>query len=835
MGPKTLVSLDVSKPEDRGFIQAYVGNFIILAICSNSVVWQALTYGTVSPLLASFSMSIALQEDSGQNIRYVLLRTLSVSLGGAIGLLILYLIFWANGSSFSPSLVKGSTLVVFVACVLSVAVYFFRPPVWSIQYKSILLGGIGVCLVAGEGYWNDRPLPLIYAYVLLNMSIGLALSYLVAQVILPIRKSIVVREKVNAAISLLKGTATNAVNATEGIPGKASPQVPVEVGSILIKCKVLLFASVSLEHRFYVWPMRPFPLKLYLSLCTALRKYVTVYGTLVDLLRRSAPMSLTTSGATKLRLVSNEMEESFRMFLEVLEGCDEKQADAELSSRFHRLDHAVSELWGYLRGGVNDDMLTATRGASRAVVALMICLGKLVLDMYPVVGSILPCNTVKKTYSLDAMRERLGCNRIDNADELIEQPFDTRIAELDQGQPFKHHKTDPVSRVSWQILDFLHLERGYMKAVCQASVAISAASLLLVCEASYYGLGQHALWVLITVWIMSAQSTIGSVALKAVNRIFGTVIAGALSYVCIYLVYLVNGLSYANRAPKYVFMTILYPFFMALLHREMIKAAPQYKYAFYVSKITLAIATLATYGGETVNPSVAAWRLLCVLIGLGIEFVVKLIVFYRESATSMMHRVQDILQTFASGQWAHGGQQWRLATAQAVNDLEKLEELVLFEDKISDTLHLPNLFDRRLIRRDTMPTIRRLLRLVLNRILTIFYLRSSMVSLGTDESLGCVELKVYDLIEDEITQVCNVWIPACLAELANIFGGDLKSDGQAFDEMRRSIDHCRNEMIQIADRKDVTRLTWTICVVAILQALGEAMIELREYLILAHR
>jgi hypothetical protein len=318
---------DVSKPWNRGFVQAYVGNVIILAICTNSTVWNALSYANVvSPLLASFSLSLALQEDSGQNITYVLLRTAAVSLGGAVGLLVLYLVFWSNQGSFEATLVKGSTFVVYVTCILSTVVYFFRPPVWSVRYKSTLIGGIAVCLVAGDGYWSgDQPLPLIYAFVLANMAIGLAVSYLVAHAILPIRKSIVVREHLGRVIEMLGPTAACAVDALvvggdhHRVPD--SPTLPSDVGALLIKCRVMLLSSVHLEHTWHARLLaQRFPVAAHLRLCVCLRKYVSAYATLLDVMNRNTPSVLTQSASKRLRTLAEEIEASFEFFGQAARG-----------------------------------------------------------------------------------------------------------------------------------------------------------------------------------------------------------------------------------------------------------------------------------------------------------------------------------------------------------------------------------------------------------------------------------------------------------------------------------------------------------------------------------
>jgi uncharacterized membrane protein YccC len=450
-------------------------------------------------------------------------------------------------------------------------------------------------------------------------------------------------------------------------------------------------------------------------------------------------------------------------------------------------------------------------------MAMLACLGCLVENMYPVISE---CFGVHQDVMMDSVRDTAN-HRGEEAEFLTEgaDPW-PRL------QPFKHHKGDPVSRAARRTLGVLHLETKYMKAVIQAAIAISAASVLLVCSASYRGLGGHALWVLVTVWIMSAQSTIGSVVLKSANRIFGTAIAGVMAYAIIYLVYLLNGLSYQNRALKYVWMTLIYPIGMATLHRQMIRAAPQYKYAFYVAKITLAISTLATFNEETPNPSVPAWRLLAVLIGLGIEFVVKSCIFYRETATTMRHQVQDILETLARGGWRD--QRCREATATKVSGLEALEGLVLFEDQIASVLHLPRLFDRKLVNKRSMQTLRRLLRLVLNRFLTTLYLQSSLQALSTE-----ARLTIDDAVKSRVIRAQYKLIPDCLQELGALFGYEEtpSAQGDPFEELRSCVEEARALLIERSDGMDVACLTWTCGLVSIMGSLADAMTDLRVFVL----
>lgn len=789
--------------------------------------WNALSYANaVSPLIASFSLSLALQEDSGQNVKYVFARTGAVSVGGSLGLLVLYLVYWANGSSFQNTVTKGSLFVVLLTCILSCMVYFFRPPIWTVRFKSVLIGGIALCLVGGDGYWSgSQPLPLLLAFILANMAIGLVTSYLVAHTVLPIRKSVVVRKEIERALGMLGVTAGTAVDTLQSVSGDLPtyqvPSVPVEVGSTLIKCRVMIMASTHMEHRLWSCSWQ-FPVAAHLKFIVLLRKYLSTYGTLLDVVRNSERMVVSQPGIKLLRVLAEEIEASMACFEAAFKGSGEF-APSTHNVRYRSLERAVSDVITYLSGMKNDKLLQETRGSSRAAIALLVCLGSLVEQMYPVAAGCFG------EHMDDAIPQ--GCLRSESAMLTRTDTFPRHKV-----PSFKHHRSDIVSRTIRRLLRRLHLQPALLKAVLQAAIAITTATVLLVCTRSYRALGEHALWVLITVWVMSAQSTAGAVVLKAVNRVFGTAIAGALSYIVIYLVYLLNGCSYKNRALKYVFMTLIYPLPMAFLHRAMIRANPQWKYAFYVSKVTLSICTLATFGETNPNPSVPAWRLLAVLIGLGIEFAVKSLVFYRESSTSMRHRIQEILESLAMGGWQDA--RWRAVTANKVNDLDKLEDLVRFEDKISAVIHAPALFDRRLINAGTLPTLRRLLRLILNRVLSMMYLKTSLEALGSG-----VDLHVDSAVRQHLRSSHETLIPACLQQLGAVFGTghlhsgheDLVEGSDPFEALKNTIRDARSIVIKNQRERpnataDLPQLTWTCGLISIIDALAVAMEELRAFL-----
>ena len=837
----------LARPENRGFVQAFVSNVLILAVCTNSTVWSALSYAnSVSPLLASLSVSLALQEDVGQNLKYILARTLAVSVGGAVGLLILYVTYYANGSSFINSVTKGSVFTVLTVSFLTVLVYFFRPPVWTAKYKAVLIGGIAVCLVGGDGYWSgDRPLPLIYAYILLNMTIGLSVSYVVANTVLPIRKSKVVRRELQRAMGSLRPGVADALDAIGALKVAGSsigttkaPVVPGDVGETLVKCRVMLQASAHLEHR--IWSCcAQFPVDAHLRLVVALRMYLSTMATMFDVLKDSSEtISVSEAGAKVLRGLGDQIEAAFDFLVDFpLSSEEERMYEDRRASLGKAIDEASAHL-----SRLQSERLRQTQGASRAAMALFVCLGRITHDeMFPVVAAC--CGDVEVDVEVETPSAPSESETVDVLPEEVDDEF-------------KRHRADVVSKTARTVTRLLNLKPALLKACLQAAIALTTACLLLVCTRSFVGLGEHALWCLITVWVFSSIGQFGAVVLKAINRIIGTAIAGVLAYALIYLTFAINGASYANRAGKYVSMTILYPIAMGALHREMIRAKPQAKYCFYVAKVTLSITTLATYGQDVVEPAIPAWRLLAVLIGILIEFVVKTLVFYRESATTMRHRIQDILQALARGGWRDPA--WRAATASKVNDLATLQDLVLFEDRIAAALHAP-LFDRRVINERSMTVIRRSLRTILNRCLTFLYVETTLRSLhAPDTHLSTGALHVDEAVRDQIHRCRAELIPSCLRSLAELFaarserndadtaegeGEDGHEDGHEdaesppsddrdpFVELKSVIKGIKTVLVgRAGSNESIAVLTWSVSVAAVGSTLANAMGDLRDYL-----
>ena len=245
------------------------------------------------------------------------------------------------------------------------------------------------------------------------------------------------------------------------------------------------------------------------------------------------------------------------------------------------------------------------------------------------------------------------------------------------------------------------------------------------------------------------------------------------------------------------------------------------------------------------------WRLLAVLIGILIEFVVKTLVFYRESATTMRHRIQDILQALARGGWRDPA--WRAATASKVNDLATLQDLVLFEDRIAAALHAP-LFDRRVINERSMTVIRRSLRAILNRCLTFLYVETTLRSFAPDTHLSTGALHVDEAVRDQIHRCRAELIPSCLRSLAELFaarserndadtaegeGEDGHEDAESppsddrdpFVELKSVIKGIKTVLVgRAGSNESIAVLTWSVSVAAVGSTLANAMENLRDYL-----
>lgn len=787
-------------PGNRGFIQAYIGSFVYLCIVSNSTVWNALTYETTKagPVTGFIGFALALQTDSGSSLLYVFVRLLGTSLGGALGLSVEYLAYLCNGYSFEQSVTKGATMVLFVTLFLSIATYFFRGAVWSPRYKAVMIFGIMFSLVATSGVHLDQVYPKTLGYILLNMLIGLFLSTVAAQFVFPMHKSDEVVEMTRASLGMLS-QGTNAL--TEHLLGdtvviddsevveRITQDCILPVGTNVIKSRMLLRSSAMADLRFK-WPPTPFPVKYYSALVACIRQYLSVFGTLINLAENQnvlgTPVVLVHSKPL-LKDLAKQMMVSFDTMMQILKGtCTYEEGIKCVKDLEERMLPLVES--------VHRPVVEMTVMDSRSVLLAYCVLGLRVCQMFSIVPHIVASQDSSKLHYIEMSMEHFekyhnpvikSFSSYKRASGRRSKPRGFAASMKKSGalnagvlqETFKNHRRNACAIGLRRLVHALGLRPRYLKAVAQQAIAISAAMTLHVCDKTYNAFQGHSMWILVTVWVMGGQGSVGATVLKATNRVIGTVAAGCASYIVIYLVYLFNGVSYQNRALKYIFMTLIYPFFLACSHRGMLKSPPQFQYAWYVMKLTLPIVVLSGYIEEVPSPETAAWRILCILVGLALEFLATTLIFYRESVKTARHEIQRICKglsylSFESSSLIYQTEvvtkydfsyvpahQYGIEVAELTIGLDRFENLMAFEDRLAALVRLDGvLFERNVIDVPKMKRLRICLRKMLNRILSLCYLHDSIAMLNIEQGMG--------EFRKDFNKILQITVPRCFSNFS---------------------------------------------------------------------
>jgi hypothetical protein len=103
---------------------------------------------------------------------------------------------------------------------------------------------------------------------------------------------------------------------------------------------------------------------------------------------------------------------------------------------------------------------------------------------------------------------------------------------------------------------------------------------------------------------------------------------------------LCNGGGYANRPPKFIAMSALLPVALALLMLNHVRYAAPYGYALSCAKFTTPIVALAGYLADSVQWATAGWRLLNILLGIGLDLAAATLVLPVTSRAATRRRVQ---------------------------------------------------------------------------------------------------------------------------------------------------------------------------------------------------
>jgi len=405
-------------------------------------------------------------------------------------------------------------------------------------------------------------------------------------------------------------------------------------------------------------------------------------------------------------------------------------------------------------------------------------------------------------------------------------------------ESFKHPNSPNWIKKGRELSEKLHVKPTFLKIAFQQMFAMLIGTVIHVTDASYDALKGHTIWIIFTIVVLGAQGSYGSMMLKMLNRLFGTAVGGAagLMYVharfspnfvigpkqlftlchecrVIYLVYLINGLSYANNPLKFIIMIILTCPINGYFTAKGIASSAQFYYAWVVVKITFPIIVFVGFSDAEPSPETAGYRMLCILIGSAIEVFASSIVFARNTSVDARHKIQDILQkmatlsqetaylmldqTFSSsrphdmpsfvskaledpkklrqvskavkeaalGELVIKIRPLGIEIGHSVESLKKLVAILRFEERFgslfSGYLQFPLNKRQSNLQADAVEKLRRKLRRLLNEFLTLAYLKDSM------EVEEMVTLKRY---RKEVNSILCLHIPEALSHVALSLG-----------------------------------------------------------------
>lgn len=369
----------LSRPEVRGAIQSAVGLLILLSIVSAPAIWNDLSLEEVNigPIYIFVSFVVVLQPNVGSSLSYVAQRLVGAVVGSVLALICMYITFAANGSSYAPSVTKGSVMTASV-CLMEffVCLLTFR---FQQYWFCFIVMGISIPIVSLSGYHLDYLEVKAMAFFIAEMVIGVISAALVSIFVFPISagRSITTstcrtarllgrateelmhilleapeslsqsREIIFHSPSTLDMLSASSQRTSHGHPiDQSTLQAFVEqwanpISDALFKAKSLL-VPVSTEINVYASP-RIFPRGAYGIILSLLRHYLSTMMTLVYLGQEKAPLSAMRVVRYDVFRVSKEMLRSLDAAADVLENRSEEAFLKSLENELSSLEQAFGE------------------------------------------------------------------------------------------------------------------------------------------------------------------------------------------------------------------------------------------------------------------------------------------------------------------------------------------------------------------------------------------------------------------------------------------------------------------------------------------------------------
>jgi hypothetical protein len=802
----------------RGGVQSSLGMFVALAIMSPPTVWNALSEEQVgiSPVYALVSYNVVLQATVGAAIFFMLQRVGFGAVGSVLGLALMYITYGSNSDSYASTVTKGAVMCTFFTLFTGVIVYYQQ--VMSKFVFGFVVTQVVMSVVALTGY-HDPFRPLASPYMLLQLVLGVVFAFLASLLFFPTLAGRSIEEKTQEAILNLgqgteylvkeillqkKGTKLDDSDKEKEPIAKFYDLHALKVSQSLVAAKTLVNDVVATEINVYSKP-HIFPRK--------------DYGTLLSLLRHCLSILMTTLyfyEDTGSVLGDEILEELLLPFAREFSECAVCLAEVLTMKMTYTLSlESLRKLESSLIA-IEKSLLSKVKytemkkeGQTPSILLNVFALGVTFRRCFLVVPGILQSHQTKERNTWTVCKNHFEARRFNLRDVFSESDADSMIGfslsslssiSLENQEPaiesgissdfasigrfpvrkesFKHPNSPNWIKKGRDLSERLHVKPTFLKIALQQMVAILIGTVIHVTDASYNALKGHTVWIIFTIVVLGAQGSYGSMMLKLLNRLFGTAVGGAAGLVVIYLVYLINGLSYANNPLKFIIMILLTCPFNGYFTAKGIASSAQFFYAWVVVKITFPIIVFVGYSDDAPNPETAGYRLLCILIGSAIEVFASSVVFARNTSVDTRHKIQDILQkmailsqetaslmldqTFSSsrphdmpsfvaksledpkklrqvskavkeaalGELVIKIRPLGIEIGHSIESLKKLEAILRFEESFGSFFgrYLRFPFRNRLstLRVDDVEKLRRKLRRLLNELLTLAYLKDSM-------------------------------------------------------------------------------------------------------------
>ena len=173
-------------------------------------------------------------------------------------------------------------------------------------------------------------------------------------------------------------------------------------------------------------------------------------------------------------------------------------------------------------------------------------------------------------------------------------------------------------KFTWVIISVFYV----LQYAISVAIALTLSVIPAVSDNVFHGRGTDVIFTVVVMW----QPNIGSTTMRAINRAVGTAMGAVWSYILLAITYGVTGTTWSDSAQKWIvsgFLASLWAFFCTLNGSRY----TAYAYMWFVAGFTVPLVCQTLLREPTPPWSAVGERLLNVIIGIFINWLVSMIVF----------------------------------------------------------------------------------------------------------------------------------------------------------------------------------------------------------------